>query len=147
MEESHNIVSEEPMSRPLLLVTGVFYLFMGYTLVLLPIHHLTIIRSTFEAIATNDFTQYFLGVSLLTAGAFTLVAAFAYRNNIARIVAAGLRAGSMCGLEILVILVWLFLPNGSFLSVIIFGYLSILSLLTLPPSNDDAILKMNRTGG
>lgn len=121
------------MSRPALLVTGIFYTALGAVLLLTPAHHLTIARSTFESFANSVVTKDALGFLLFLAGIETLAATYWYDGSKLRIAAAALRAGSMGAVLLLVLLVWLFLPTGSLTAVIIFGYLFALTLLTLPP--------------
>ena len=121
------------MSRPTLFVTGVFYTLLGVGLITATPRHLALVRSTFEAFANSHLTLLVLGLLLLAAGIATLLSFQFYNAHRVRVIAAGLRAGSMAVLELLVVLVYAFLPTGSITAVIIFGYLFTLSLLTLPP--------------
>ena len=121
------------MSRPALFVTGVFYTLLGVALLTATPRHLSLVRSTFEAFANSQATLDALGFLLILAGIATLLSFRFYLVRPVRTIAAGLRAGSMAVLELLVVLVYAFLPNGSITAVIIFGYLFALSLLTLPP--------------
>ena len=121
------------MTRPLLLVTAIFYVLLGLAIAYAPVTSLALTRSTFEQFAHSLYTREVLGAALLLAGAMTLLSTLWYEQRRLRILASGLRAGSMSGLFLLVLLVWLFLPDGSLTATIIFGYLTTLSLMTLPP--------------
>ena len=145
--ETVNHLTEVIVSRPLLLVTGVFYIFLGYVMMVVPVRRLSLIKTIIDAITSSSFTYRLIGASLLVAGVLTAIAAINYSAKRIRIAAAALRAGSMSALEILVILVTILLPNGSFISVVVFGYLAILSFLTLPPSQSELIGEINKSSG
>lgn len=142
------------MSRWLLLVTGVFYLMLAVCIYMLPDLGPLPTTPPYEVIAYSHWTRGILTVALLLAGALTVLSAGFYRWPVRqlprlRVLAVGLRAGSMSMLEMLSILFWLAKPSSNVLSVVVFGYLVGLAFLTMPlpyPAPIEAVLQAGAPG-
>lgn len=121
------------MSRPLLFVTALFYTLLGIAFFFAPVHALSITRSTFESFVNSQYTKEGIGCVLTIAGLFSFASLYWYYHARLRVLASATRAGSMSSVFLLVLLVFLLLPTGSLTAVIIFGYLTALSYMTLTP--------------
>lgn len=122
------------MNRPLLIATGLFYVGLGFLLLLstpqaMPLHNL------FASLIAAGLTRILFAVGLIAAGVATLGGAACFHCYLLRQIAAGMRAGSMCGLTLLLYLAFLFIPHAETVAgLMIFTYLSLLALMTTPPA-------------
>lgn len=129
------------MNRPMLLATGIFYVGLGVLLLIstpqaMPLHNL------FAALIAAEATRIFFSCGLIVAGVTTLGGTLCFHCYQLRQIAAGMRAGSMCGLTLLLYLAFLFIPRGETVAgLMIFTYLSLLALMTTPPAVPEPLVQ------
>lgn len=129
------------MNRPLLIATGLFYVGLGFLLLLstpqaMPLHNL------FASLIAAELTRILFAVGLIAAGVATLGGSLWFHCYRLRQLAAGMRAGSMCGLTLLLYLAFLFIPGDETVAgLMIFTYLSLLALMTTPPAVPEPLVQ------